>query len=218
MNDFSEAAHDYERVERAIRFIGDNAARRPSLEEVASAVGLSEFHFQRLFSRWAGISPKRFIQYLTKEHAKKLLENSAGLLDAAFESGLSGTSRLHDLLVTTEAVTPGEVRHRGEGLSISYGFHPSPFGTCLVAVTERGLCGLKFAREDRGEAELTEWLRKLWPAAELRRDETRTAILIPLIFSLPNKHPVGPLHLYVKGTNFQIQVCRLSCGFPSAKR
>src|SRR5271169_4529985 len=136
----SQAAMDYRRVERALRFLNANYLQRPNLDEIAAHIHLSPFHFERLFQRWAGTSPKRFLQHLTKEHAKTLLQDSGSLLDTAYESGLSGTGRLHDLFVSCEAVTPGEYKRRGEGVTIHYGFHPTPFGECLLAKTDRGIC------------------------------------------------------------------------------
>ena len=135
---------DYSRIERAIFFLEENYRRQPELREVAESVHLSEFHFQRLFRRWAGISPKRFVQFLTLEYAKKLLDQSHSVLDATYDAGLSSPGRLHDLFVNIEAMTPGEFKARGAGLRISYGFHSSPFGECLLAMTERGICGLGF--------------------------------------------------------------------------
>ena len=128
---------------------------------------LSEFHFQRLFGRWVGISPKRFLQFLTKEHAHGLLERSRNLLDATYEAGLSGPSRLHDLFVSCEAVTPGEVQRRGEGLTVSYGVHPSPFGRCLLAVTERGICNLHLRA--RRKARPRTGCARSWPAPASRK-------------------------------------------------
>ncbi len=135
---------DYERIEKAIIFLEENYQRHPSLQEIAAYVALSPFHIQRLFKRWAGISPKRFIQYLTIGYAKSILENSGSLLDAAYESGLSGAGRLHDLFVTFDAVTPGEYKQKGKNLIIHYGIHPSPFGDCIIGVTARGICWLSF--------------------------------------------------------------------------
>src|SRR5687768_768550 len=135
-----ELSEYYTLIERAIQFIEANVQRQPELEEIASSVGLSEFHFQRLFTRWTGISPKRFMQFLTKEQAKQLLARSENLLDTTHQVGLSSLGRLHDLFVTTEAVTPGEYKSAGEGLTIRYGIHPTPFGQCLIATTERGVC------------------------------------------------------------------------------
>ncbi|MFN3491014.1 MAG: helix-turn-helix domain-containing protein, partial [Anaerolineales bacterium] len=134
----------YTIIEQAIQYIEANVQNQPELEEIASAVGLSEYHFQRIFTRWAGISPKRFLQFLTKEHAKGLLNESENLLDTTHRIGLSSLGRLHDLFVNTEAVTPGEYKSHGMGLNIHYGIHLTPFGKCLIATTERGICHLSF--------------------------------------------------------------------------
>src|SRR5512137_872717 len=136
--------------------IKTNSEPQPELKEIADHIGLSEFHFQRLFSGWVGISPKRFLQFLTKEHVKQLLADSSNLLDATYDAGLSSPGRLHDLFVACEAVTPGEYKAKGSGLSISYGFHESPFGECLIGVTERGICWLSFARDGSRRALLAE--------------------------------------------------------------
>jgi len=203
MDDYEQLAGDYERIERAIEFLGENLRRQPSLAEVASAAGLSEFHFQRLFGRWVGISPKRFLQFLTKEYARGLLERSRNLLDATYEAGLSGPSRLHDLFVSCEAVTPGEVRAHGEGLTVSWGVHPSPFGRCLLAATERGICSLHFVQE---EAQAEAWLRRSWPRAQLRWAPELSSAYLPRVFPFRPGTAPAPLHLHVHGTNFQIQV------------
>jgi AraC family transcriptional regulator of adaptative response/methylated-DNA-[protein]-cysteine methyltransferase len=203
MDDYEQLAGDYQRIERAIEFLEENLRRQPSLTEVASAAGLSEFHFQRLFGRWVGISPKRFLQFLTKEYARGLLERSRNLLDATYEAGLSGPSRLHDLFVSCEAVTPGQVRARGEGLAVSWGVHPSPFGRCLLAVTDRGICSLHFV-QDEGQA--AGWLQLAWPRARLRKAPELTAPYVQRVFPFRPGTVPAPLHLYVRGTNFQIQV------------
>jgi len=226
--DVTDAADDYRRIEKAILFLERHFPRRPSLAELAGELGLSEFHFQRIFSRWAGISPKRFLQFLTKEHARSILEGSGSILDAAFDAGLSGPGRLHDLFVACEAVTPGEYRRGGGGLDILYGFHPSPFGRCMIAVTGRGICGLRFVREGAGETGLAAWLAARWPAARIRHDPAATAPLAPRIFPpLPGAPPdpaaaaapvpPGPLHLYVRGTNFQIQVWQALLRIPTGR-
>jgi AraC family transcriptional regulator of adaptative response/methylated-DNA-[protein]-cysteine methyltransferase len=144
VNGHSRRVTDYERIERAIRYLEENYRQQPDLKDLARGAGLSEFHFQRLFRRWAGISPKRFVQYLTAGHAVRLLRESRSNLDAAWEAGLSGGGRLHDLLVNFHAVTPGELKRAGAGLTIQYGFHPTPFGECLIAVTARGVCHLAY--------------------------------------------------------------------------
>src|SRR5262249_39762333 len=134
---FKELSEDYLRIEQAILYLENHYKDQPGLEEIAAGAGLSEFHFQRVFTRWAGVSPKRFLQYLTKEGAKGLLDHSENLLDTTLGVGLSSLGRLHDLFVSTEAVTPGEYKSRGAGLTIRYGIHPTPFGKCLIGVTER---------------------------------------------------------------------------------
>jgi AraC family transcriptional regulator, regulatory protein of adaptative response / methylated-DNA-[protein]-cysteine methyltransferase len=207
---------DYGRVESAIRFIETETLRQPSLAEIAGAAGLSEFHFQRLFSRWVGISPKRFLQFLTKEYARTLLQESRDVLSVTYDAGLSSPGRLHELFVTCEAVTPGEVKSRGEGLSIEYGFHPSPFGRCLVAVTDRGICGLSFVQEGPEES-LVHNLRSRWPGARLELDQVSTAPLAQRIFSFDAHNEPGPLHLFVRGTNFQIQVWEALIRIPLGK-
>lgn len=200
-----QANLDYQRVEQAIEYLEEHYQEQPSLGEVAANIGLSEYHFQRLFTRWVGVSPKRFLQYLTKEHAKQLLERSTDLLQAAYESGLSGPGRLHDLFVSTEAVTPGEYKQRGEGLTIRYGFHPTPFGEALLACTERGISNLIFVRdEDRSEA--VEELRRSWHQAEIVEDAEATAPLAEQLVESLQGDPDTPLALHLTGTNFQIKV------------
>ena len=200
---YEELSEDYQRIEQAIRFLEQNYRRQPELKEVAESIHLSEFHFQRLFTRWVGISPKRFLQFLTKENAKAMLESSHGILEAAYNSGLSGPGRLHDLFVATEAVTPGEFKHKGAGLTIRYGFHPSPFGQCLVGVTGRGICHLAFVQPGERSQALAE-LQKAWPEASLQEDQQATLPLISQIFTLSEQS--GPLGLHLCGTNFQIKV------------
>lgn len=199
---------DYRLVERAIGYLEANFIRQPSLAEVAAAVNLSEHHFHRLFRRWAGISPKRFLQFLTLEYAKELLQESRALLEVTYEAGLSGPGRLHDLFVTLEAVTPGEYRRRGDGLTIEYGVHPSPFGYCLLAATERGICALHFVDDGDPSAALAE-LRHTWPGARLVESPESTGRLAEAAFSGD-----VPLALFVKGTNFQVQVWRALLSIP----
>ncbi len=194
---------DYRRIEEAIRYLDENFRRQPELREIADRIGLSEYHFQRLFRRWAGVSPKRFLQFLTAGYARELLRSSRSVLDAAFEAGLSGAGRLHDLTVNVHAATPGELKHRGAGLTIRYGFHPSPFGTSLLATTPRGICALFFLEGDDREGALGE-LRGLWEEAQLLQDQEGTAPLAEAVFSTDprRKH----LTLFLQGTNFQIKV------------
>jgi AraC family transcriptional regulator of adaptative response/methylated-DNA-[protein]-cysteine methyltransferase len=202
MNTYHQLSDDYQRIEQAIRYLEANFQRQPELAEVAASVHLSEYHFQRLFTHWVGISPKRYLQYLTKESAKNWLKASASLLEAAYASGLSGPGRLHDLFVTCEAVTPGEFKHKGEGLQIAYGIHPSPFGECLLAVTGRGICSLMFVEGSDRDAAL-EAFRHDWQKAELSEDPARTLPLLEQVFSTSSQASL-PLHLL--GTNFQMKV------------
>ncbi|MEW5939548.1 MAG: methylated-DNA--[protein]-cysteine S-methyltransferase [Chloroflexota bacterium] len=203
MESIPERSQDYRLIEQAIRFIEANATRQPELEEVAAAVGLSEFHFQRLFTRWAGISPKRFLQFLTKERAKELLAQSENLLDATHQVGLSSLGRLHDLFVTAEAVTPGEYKSRGAGLTIRYAIHPTPFGKCLIGTTERGICHLGFVQASEGDA--VDNLVADWNEAKMIEDYKSTAPLVAPIFDL-NPQGRDSLRLHLRGTNFQIKV------------
>jgi AraC family transcriptional regulator of adaptative response/methylated-DNA-[protein]-cysteine methyltransferase len=199
--DLAQLSEDYTRIEQAIRYIEINARRQPDLKELATQVGLSEFHFQRLFTRWAGISPKRFLQFLTREHAKALLARSGNLLEATYATGLSGPGRLHDLFVQTEAVTPGEYKSKGAGVDIAYGFHPSPFGDSLLAITPRGVCFLAFV--EKGHPAALEQLRQTWPKANLSEAPSRTTPVVEQIFS---PDPNSPIPIHMRGTNFQIKV------------
>ena len=203
MESTQERSQDYWLIEQAIRFIESNAARQPELDEVAAAVGMSEFHFQRTFTRWAGISPKRFLQFLTKENAKGLLAQSENLLDTTHQVGISSLGRLHDLFVATEAVTPGEYKTRGAGVTIRYGIHPTPFGKCLIATTERGICHLGFVQTSEGDA--VDNLVAEWQEAQMIEDVKTTAPLVAPIFDL-NGRGQESLRLHLRGTNFQIKV------------
>ena len=203
VTDYRQLNEDYQRIEQAILYLEKNAHSQPELSEIANAAGLSEFHFQRLFTRWAGISPKRFLQFLTKENAKELLDRSENLLDTTLQVGLSSLGRLHDLFVTTEAVTPGEYKSRGAGLTIRYGLHATPFGKCLIGVTERGICQLGFIQSSEGDA-LDEMVEN-WKQARMIEDHNATAPLIAPIFDLDRRGETA-LHLHLRGTNFQIKV------------
>ena len=196
---------DYGRIERAIRYLESHFREQPELEDVARATGLSAFHFQRLFSRWAGISPKRFLQFLTAEYARELLRESSSVLDAAYESGLSGPGRLHDLIVTVHAATPGEMKAQGAGLTIRYGVHPSPFGDCFIAITDKGICTLSFLAGRRiGEA--IGRLRSDWQEATRIEDAKAAGDMMKRIFDSSRQGNAIPLHAFVKGTNFQVKV------------
>lgn len=212
--EFSQAAVDYQRIEKAIEFLTDNFHTQPGLREIAAKIHMSEYHFQRLFSRWVGISPKRFLQFLTKEHAKTLLEKSINLLDVTYEAGLTSPGRLHDLFVTCEAVTPGEYKDKGEGLEIAYGYHATPFGECMLATTDRGICGLNFVQnDDRRQALASLQLR--WKNATLYDNPDTTRPIVNRIFNPLVEQNSIPLHLILNGTNFQIKVWEALVKIPS---
>ena len=198
-------ASDYPRIERAIQFLEANYREQPSLEQIARSVHLSKFHFQRVFTRWAGLSPKQFLQVLTLDHAKRVLADSRSVLDATFSAGLSSPGRLHDLFITHEAITPGEFKGRGAGLNLQYGLHPNPFGLCLLAISPRGICALRFLEKGEVREALAE-LRGQWAGAELRENSTATQPFAERIFNPTLWERGRPLHLVVKGTNFQIKV------------
>lgn len=193
---------DYQRVEDAIRYLEQHATSQPGLAELASHVGLSTAHFQRLFKRWAGVSPKRFLQFVTIGHAKELLRDSASVLDTSYEVGLSGPGRLHDLFVSVDAVTPGEYKAFGDGVEVLWGVHDSVFGRCLVAQTGRGICHLSFCNGDP-TANL-ERLEHDWSRSQLVEDGTATGETCRRIFA--HEDVERPLPLVLKGTNFQIKV------------
>jgi AraC family transcriptional regulator of adaptative response/methylated-DNA-[protein]-cysteine methyltransferase len=193
---------DYDRVTRALDYLDAHRDERPALEDVARAAGLSPFHFQRLFRRWAGVSPARLVRYRTAQRAKAALREGRTVLDTAYEVGLSGAGRLHDLLVAVDAVTPGNVRTAGAGLTIRWGHHDTPFGGATVALTDRGICALGFDDRERGATVAR--LRHDWPAAHLVRDQRETAGVIGRIFR--RVRPGQPLTLHLRGTNFQLKV------------
>lgn len=204
---------DYQRIEKAILFLDRNFQAQPGLAQVARHVGLSEYHFQRLFRRWAGISPKRFLQFLTVGYAKELLQQSRSLLDVTYEAGLSSPSRLHDLFVTVEAITPGEFKSRGAGLTITWGVHLTPFGECVLGVTEKGICGLVFVA-DRNPSGAIAGLRHRWPGATFIQDWKVTEPYVRRIFSRAAASS-RRLTLFLKGTNFQIKVWEALLRIPS---
>jgi AraC family transcriptional regulator of adaptative response/methylated-DNA-[protein]-cysteine methyltransferase len=202
---FTQASIDYERIEKAIQFLADNFHSQPSLKEIAARIHVSEYHFQRIFSRWVGISPKRFLQFLTKEYAKSLLEKSINLLDVTYQSGLTSPGRLHDLFVACEAVTPGEYKARGAGLEITYGYHATPFGECMLAKTVRGICALSFVQND-DRRPVFRSLKHRWLNARLIEAPDVTRPFITEIFNPSEAQKSTPLHLVLSGTNFQIKV------------
>jgi AraC family transcriptional regulator of adaptative response/methylated-DNA-[protein]-cysteine methyltransferase len=209
----SSSTEDYRRIEKAILFLDENVHRQPDLKEIAATMGLSEYHFQRLFRRWAGISPKRFLQFLTVEHAKRAMMKAGSLLDVTYQVGLSSGSRLHDLFVNVEGVTPGKYRARGKHLTVWYGFHPTPFGECLIAVTDRGISNLSFI-EDGDRDRAARDLKKYWRHAEVQEDPSVTAAYVKRIFGAA---PGTGLNAFLKGTNFQIKVWRALLMIPRGR-
>ena len=200
----SQEVIDYRRIEKAILFIEENFQTQPSLKEIADHVALSEFHFNRLFSKWAGTSPQRFMRFLTKEFAKEKLVESSNLLEATLESGLSSSSRLHDLFVTFEAMTPAEFKSKGAGLTIHYGIHETPFGDCLIAITERGITDFRFI-ENEDKSLIIKELQQDFEKSKLIFDNNFTKPFVEQIF-YETHNSNEPLTLLMRGTNFQIKV------------
>lgn len=203
---------DYDRIAAAIHFLDQHLDQQPDLNAVAEAVSLSPFHLQRLFQRWAGVSPKRFQQFLTVEYAKQLLAQSGSVLDASLATGLSGPSRLHDHFVTLEAVTPGDYKRKGLDLDIRYGVHPSPFGPMLLAVTDRGVIWLAFVADAATETTELARLRATWSEARIVADPAATAPTARRIFA--REPAAAPLAALVKGSNFRIQVWKALLQIP----
>lgn len=202
---------DYQRIARAIAAASEASAGKPSLTELAAAAGLSAYHFQRLFSRWAGLSPRRFLAALTLERAKASLRAGADVLAASLDAGLSGPGRLHDLCVAVEAASPGELKLGGAGMAIAHGVHRGPLGDFLLATSARGVCALEFIDSDAAPALAR--LRAAWPAASLAADQRATAPIAARVF---RRAPGGsePLRVLVRGTNFQVQVWRALLAIP----
>jgi len=196
-------ASDYANVKRAIEFISTRWREQPSVEAVADHVGLSSSHFQHLFKRWAGLTPKAFLQAITIERARELLRDSASVLDAAYDVGLSGPSRLHDLFVTHEALTPGD--YRRDDLVLRYGFHGSPFGEAIVVATPRGLAGIGFVDDGDRAAALADMTRR-WPRAQFEEDEPTTAPYAARAFDSELWRPDRPLRIVMIGTDFEVRV------------
>jgi len=201
----STAATDYDVVRRAIAHIRGHWRAQPEIDQIAEAAGVSATELHHLFRRWAGLTPKAFLQALTLDHARALLRDSASVLDASYEVGLSGPGRLHDLFVTHEAMSPGEWKAGGEGLTISYGFHPSLFGTALIMATDRGLCGLAFADPGKEKSALAD-MRRRWPKAKYVEDAARTAPIAQRIFDRKLWRPDRPLRVVLIGTDFEVRV------------
>jgi AraC family transcriptional regulator of adaptative response/methylated-DNA-[protein]-cysteine methyltransferase len=209
-----ESGPDYRRMARAIRFLTEQYRDQPRLDDAAAAAGLSPFHFQRLFTRYVGVSPKSFVGHLTLQDAKSHLAAGASVLDAALEAGLSGPSRLHDLSLKIEAMTPGDYARGGSGLTITYGFHPCPFGIALVMATPRGLCGLGFGDDGEEDAMLAD-MQSRWPKASFIDDEAATRAIARRIFAAEDAD--APLELHLLGTPWQIKVWQALLAIPSGK-
>jgi AraC family transcriptional regulator of adaptative response/methylated-DNA-[protein]-cysteine methyltransferase len=202
----SNGVNNYERIAQVIRFLDERHVDQPDLAALAKRVGLSQFHFHRLFSNWAGVTPKDFLQCLTLAHAKELLRDGENILDVALESGLSGPGRLHDLCVNLEAASPGELKSGGAGWTILSGFADSPFGKCLIAESPRGICHLSFVETEKTSLS---GLQQDWPQARLKRDDSAAAQLATRIFARPDdSQPQPALRAFVRGTPFQVRVWR----------
>ena len=211
---FDENDTNWRRMARAIRFLSAHYLEQPSLDDAASAVGLSPFHFQRLFTRYVGVSPKNFVAHLTLEHAKADLAQGKNILETALDAGLSGPSRLHDLTLKIEAMTPGEYARRGGGVDIDYGFHASPFGSALVMATAKGVCGLAFGDEGE-EAIIFADMRARWPKANFRKAPERTVAIARQIFEV--RPGDGAVSLQLLGTPWQVKVWQALLAIPQGK-
>lgn len=209
-------SRDYEMIRRSLAFLTENWRDQPSLEQLADQNGVSPHHLQRLFTRWAGLSPKAFLQAITIDHARELLRDSATVLDTAYEVGLSGPGRLHDLFVTHEGMTPGLYKARGKGLTIRHGFHECPFGLALVMVTDMGLCGLAFADQGEQRAALADMMAR-WPQADFVEDRAVTAPYAARIFEKANWMPDQPLRIVFIGSDFEIRVWETLLRIPLGK-
>jgi AraC family transcriptional regulator of adaptative response/methylated-DNA-[protein]-cysteine methyltransferase len=203
-----DRSRDYDHIRRAIAFLSETWTEQPSLERLAQHLGLSPAHCQKLFKRWCGLSPKEFVQSITVDNARSLLGGSASVLETAYEVGLSGGSRLHDLFVSHEAMTPGDYKRRGEGLEMAYGFHASPFGDALLIATERGVAGLAFVNDDamqtRQEA-LADMMQR-WPKAHYVEKPEVTAPHAKVIFNATKWSAEQPVRLVMIGTDFDVRV------------
>ncbi len=204
--------HEYQIIAQAMDYLLQHQQQQPELSELAKVVGYSEAHMQRLFSQWVGVSPKRFLQYLTLQQARQQLQQSRSVLDLAQSLGLSSAGRLYDLFVSVQAVTPGEAKAQGEGLAIHYGWANTPFGCAFIASTNRGICQLSFCESEQADTALQE-LKLAWPKAELVADQSQAKSLLGQVFS-QQQVPAKPLSLWLKGTNFQLQVWQALLNIP----
>jgi AraC family transcriptional regulator of adaptative response/methylated-DNA-[protein]-cysteine methyltransferase len=208
--------NDYERIARVLRYVDAHRTEQPRLSELAREAGLSVFHFHRLFSAWAGVTPKNFLQWLTFSRADGLLREGKSVLAAALETGLSGPGRLHDLCVRVQAASPGEIKSGGAGWTIKAGFSPSPFGDCLAAESPRGICHLSFVDGNRKEA--WENVKQLWPNARWQRDDAAVQRLLAGVFTRPDQpRKSRTLTAFVRGTDFQLRVWRALLNIPSGQ-
>ena len=202
-------------IGRAIDFLARTYTEQPTLAEIASVAGMAPHHFQRVFTRWAGVSPKRYCQHLTLEHAKRSLEQDASVLEAAWDAGLSGGSRLHDLFVVAEAMTPGDYKRRGSGLTVRYAMIETPFGPALLAETDHGICFLGFEAECGREA-LWRQFAETWHASRLVEDGAAIRAVADRLFG-PLRAEAGPVALHIKGTNWQLKVWRALLAIPEGR-
>lgn len=211
----AESGQLYDRIAKAIQFITENQVEQPDLDTIAEHIGMSPHHFQRTFSDWAGVSPKKFLKAVTLQDAKARLRDSESVLDASFGAGLSGPGRLHDLFVTTDAVTPGEYKSRGEGMAFTYGLHPSPFGQCLIVTNERGLTGLSFV--DGDEIDAIKYQQRNWENADWHQDETSTQIYADQVFNADTgSHPHEKnLKVLLRGSPFRVKIWEALLQLPS---
>lgn len=211
----SEHDINYQRIEQAIKYLEENFQRQPELDEVAEEVHLSPFHFQRLFTAWAGISPKRFLQFLTVDFLKAKIKESRNLVEVAESAGLSSQSRVYDLFTTLEAVTPQEYKLHGSGIRIEYGFHETPFGLCLIGITERGICWLSFCQSDEDPLMELNEMKAHWHNSVFHQDQELTLTFATQIFQPEDAKTQKKLNVLVKGTNFQVKVWEALLRIPS---
>lgn len=207
---------DYDKVRKTLAFITEKWRDQPSLEEIAGHVGISAPHLHHVFRRWSGLSPKAFLQAVTLDHARRLLREPVSLFDASLELGLSGPARLHDLFVTHEAMSPGDFKSGGEGLTLYYGYHASPFGEAIAVVTNRGLAGMGFVDDENRAAALADMTRR-WPRASFLPDQATTAPYIARAFDPATWQPDAPLNVILIGTDFEVRVWRTLLSIPFGK-
>lgn len=215
METVSQQALDYQRIQQAIEYLVENFKQQPELKEVAAQVHLSPHHFQRLFTEWAGVSPKKFLQFLTVDYLKQRIQNSQNIAQLAGMAGLSSASRVYDLFVNIEGVTPATFKNKGVGLVIHYGYHDTPFGNCFLAATDKGICGITFL-QGANQAEEFALFTKKWSFATLVEDATFTEPFVRQIFDSTestNKH----INVLVQGTPFQIKVWEALLQIPEGK-